>query len=351
MNKDNLYKNMIIDYKSNIKDALVSLEKSGQKICFVKGREGEILGSLSDGDIRKALLKGKMLDTSVLECANRNFIWVNRNESRMNVLDIMKARKINVLPILDGKRRIKGMHTLYGILGVEEKNNIAVIMAGGRGERLKPLTEKIPKPMLTVAGRPILERIIHHLVGFGIRKIYVSVNYLKEKIMDYFEDGARFGCNLEYVVESEPLGTAGSLSLIKVKTKQPIVVLNGDLVTQVNISDMIDYHNRMKSNLTVGAYNYVYQIPYGVLKLKRKKLYAVVEKPVSSCPVASGIYVVSPELIKLVPQKTFFTMPDLINKATEKKLNVLVYQIEEEWIDIGRQSELSKARGHYREKE
>jgi len=347
MREDINLSKIVISINSTIKDALLSLEKSGQKICFIISKSKEMVGTLSDGDIRKGLLKGFTLKTKVLDVMNKNFVWVEKSESRMNVLDLMKSRKINVIPILDKDKRIVGIHTLYGILGSDAKSNVAVIMAGGKGERLKPLTDNLPKPLITVAGKPILERIIHHLVGYGITEIVISVNYLKEKIINYFGDGKKYGCKIEYLIEEEPLGTAGSLSLLKLKNTEPLIVLNGDIITQVNISDMLNFHTYNNFHITVGIYDYIHQIPFGVVNAKDKKIKTIEEKPVVSWQVASGIYVISPKMVSLIPKKHFFTMPDLIKTALKQKKRLGAFRIEEEWMDIGRKCELIRARGTF----
>lgn len=337
---------ILIDEISTIRDSLESMEKTGAKICFVRDSSGKVVGSISDGDVRKALLKGATLATKASEIMNKNFIYVNSNESRMNVLDLMKSRNIGVIPILDKESKLIGVHTLYGLLGSEPKPNFAVIMAGGRGERLKPLTEKVPKPMITVAGKPILERIIHHLVGFGITNIIISVNYLKEKIIDYFENGERFGCRIEYVVEEKPLGTAGSLFLLKNKLKEDFLVLNGDLVTQADISDMLKFHREKNADITIGSYEYIYEVPFGVLKLKNgEEVEEIEEKPLIPFLISSGIYVLSVNILELLREEAFITMPELIRKALEEKKRVLSYEIIEEWVDVGMKKELDRARG------
>lgn len=349
MREEKNLKKMIITNNSTIKDALISLEKSGQKICFIISTSDKMVGTLSDGDIRKGLLKGFNLKTKVIDVMNKDFVWVTKSESRMNVLDLMKSRKINVIPILDKDKKIAGIHTLYGILGSDIKSNVAVIMAGGKGERLRPLTDSLPKPMITVAGKPILERIIHHLVGYGITEIVITVNYLKEKIIDYFGNGNKYGCTIEYINEEKPLGTAGSLSLLKLKNKEPLIVLNGDIITQVDISDMLNFHTFNNFHITAGVYDYIHQIPFGVVNVNNQLIRTIEEKPVVSWQVASGIYVISSKIISLIPKKQFFTMPDLINKALKQKKRVGAYRIEEEWMDIGRKSELNRARGTFLE--
>lgn len=344
MNEKRLINQVKIDRSSTIRVALLSLEKSGLKLCLVVNRRGELLGTLSDGDIRKALLKGAGLTTNVCDVMNRDYTYVDKNLSRANVMDLMKARKLTVIPILGNGRKISGVHTLYGILGSEAKPNLAVVMAGGKGERLRPITEHIPKPMVRVAGKPILERLILHLLSHGIRKIALAVNYKKEVIEEYFGDGKQFGVEIEYIREKIPMGTAGALSLVKKKGDDPIIVLNGDLVTQFDITRMLENHGSTGNALTVGVYKYLHTIPFGVLRMKNDRVVSIAEKPLEWWHVNSGIYVMDTSLIKAVPKARLFTMPQLIEHCLERKKRVGAFEIEEEWLDVGKLSELEKAR-------
>ncbi len=333
-----------IDSSETIRDALISLEKSGMKLCLVTDKKEMLLGTLSDGDIRKALLKGATLATSVCEVMNREYTYVEKKHSRSDVMDLMKARKLTAIPILGPGKTIIGIHTLYGILGSETKPNRAVIMAGGKGERLKPITEHIPKPMVTVAGKPILERLILHLLSHGIKKITLAVNYKREIIEEYFGDGKQFGVEINYIREKIPMGTAGALSLFKNRGREPLIVMNGDLVTQFDITKMLERHSLSRNSLTVGVYKYLHTIPFGVLKMEEDEITSVAEKPLEWWFVNSGIYVVEPSLLSRVPKEAYFTMPQLIEHCLQRKKRVGGFEIEEEWLDVGKLTELEKAR-------
>jgi len=335
---------MKVDCSDSLRSALLSLEKSGMKLCLVVNRNGELLGTLSDGDIRKALLKGSALSSNVCDAMNRDCTFVREKQSRSDVMELMKARKLTVIPILGTGRKITGVHTLYGILGSEAKPNRAVIMAGGKGERLRPITEHIPKPMVSVAGKPILERLILHLLSHGIRKITLAVNYKKEVIEEYFGNGKPFGVEIEYIREKIPMGTAGALSLLKKGTDEPLIILNGDLVTQFDITRMLEAHNSGGNTITVGVYKYLHTIPFGVLRMKKDLVVSIAEKPLEWWYVNSGIYVMDPSLVKAVPKASFFTMPQLIEHCLGGKKRVGAFEIEEEWLDVGKLSELEKAR-------
>jgi NDP-sugar pyrophosphorylase family protein len=215
-------------------------------------------------------------------------------------------------------------------------------MAGGRGTRLGPVTENIPKPMVRVAGRPILERLILHLVGFGIRRIFLSVNYLADVISGHFGDGAKFGCRIEYLRESEPLGTGGALSLLKEKPASPLIVLNGDLVTQVNLADMLDFHGRGRYAATMGVRQYTHQVPFGCVELQGDRVVGLEEKPILDRCVNAGVYVLEPSLLARVP-KSAYPITALFEDCLAKKEPVGAFEIREDWIDVGHRDQLKQA--------
>ena len=218
-------------------------------------------------------------------------------------------------------------------------------MAGGRGERLRPLTDALPKPMVRVAGRPILERIVLHLVGFGIRRIFLSVNYLAEVIEQHFGDGAAYGCSIEYLRKRQPLGTGGSLSLLPERPSDPLLVLNGDLVTQFNVAGMLDIHAQAGHAITMGVREYSHAVPYAVLDVAGGRITRISEKPDISWPVNAGIYVLSPSLLDRIPRDVPYMVPALIETCLEKGECVGAFWIEDDWLDVGRQRELRQARG------
>lgn len=334
-----------LQIQSTIRDALRLMDTIGIGLVTVSDAERRVLGVISDGDIRRALLKGFSLDDAISGCVNRNFIWVKPGTDRAAVLDLLQARRIRQIPIIDGDGRLAGMHTLEQIVGAGARDNVAVIMAGGRGERLRPITEHLPKPMIHVAGRPILERIILHLVSHGIRKIFISVNYMADIIEDYFRNGEGHGCRIEYLREKEPLGSGGSLSLLPIQQK-PIVVMNGDLVTNTDIGGMIDLHQGNRFFATIGVRPYQHKIPFGCVELGNDNTIArLEEKPLVVKNVNAGIYVLSPEALATIPTGRFFPITDLFETALKNGIKCGCFQVEDEWIDIGMMSELGRARG------
>lgn len=333
-----------IKQEKTLLDAIQALNGPAEGMTFITNNEDKVIGVLTDGDVRRALMKEARLDAPIEPHIRRDFLYVSEVETRDHVLDVMQAHKIKHLPILDSQHRLLGIHTLHEIVGGERLPNHAVIMAGGKGVRLRPITEKMPKPMIPVAGRPILERLVLHLVGCGIKRIHLSVNYLAEIIVDYFGDGSRFGCEISYLHETEELGTGGALSLLPGTPVDPILVLNGDLVTQIDFASMLASHDRSNCAATIGFRPYAHQVPFGCLDIQEGQVTGIQEKPLVERSVNAGIYVLSPDALKLVP-RSFFPITDLFQMLINKGERVGSYEISSEWADVGQHSELNKARG------
>lgn len=337
----------VVSADATIADAMRSLDASMSQIVLVVDDGGRFSGILTDGDIRRALLGGGALDSPVVRHVNRDCFTVGEEAGRADVLELMQARQIAQVPVLDPQRRVVGLHLLHDLVTPIERPNWAVVMAGGRGTRLGELTETVPKPMLPVAGRPILERIVLGLVGSGIRQVYLSVNYLADMIEQHFGDGHRFGCAIRYLHEQEPLGTAGSLALLPRGSDGPtdaLVVMNGDLVTQANVGRLIDYHERGNHALTMAVRRYVQQIPYGCVEVERDELVGFVEKPTSSRLVNAGMYVMDPDCLQLLPHPEPATMPDVVRRIQAGGGVARVFEIDDDWIDVGRFDQLQRAR-------
>jgi dTDP-glucose pyrophosphorylase len=325
-------------------DAIQALNGPAEGLAIITTDDAKVIGVLTDGDVRRALMKEARLDAKIDAYVIKNFLSVTGSESRDQVMDLMQARKIKHLPILDDHSRLLGVHLLHDIIGGEKLPNHAVIMAGGKGVRLRPITENLPKPMIPVAGRPILERLVLHLVGCGISRIHISVNYLSNIIVDHFGDGSRFGCEISYLHETEELGTGGALSLLPEIPKEPIVVVNGDLVTELNFASLLAFHTANNSDATIGYRPYTHQVPFGCLDLYNNKVMNLVEKPTLERCVSAGVYVLSPEVIKLAP-RAFFPITDLFQNLIDQGKQVSAFEITADWADIGQHSELNKARG------
>lgn len=345
--------NSIVDYlvspQGTILDAMACLDRNAHGIALVTDEEMRLIGTITDGDIRRALLKGSSLDSSIDCCLMQKFTTVSSKLGRAEVLDLMCARSIEQVPIVDQEGRLIGLHVMREIIGAATRPNCAVIMAGGRGERLRPLTDTIPKPMICVAGRPILERIILHLVGYGIREIYISTNYLSGIIREYFGDGSLFGCVIRYLEEDKPLHTGGALSLLPHKPQHPLLVLNGDLITQVDVAAMLEFHKQGSYKITVGTDLYSHTVPFGCLEVEDCQVRTIEEKPVICRYINAGIYVVSPDILDRVPKNQSFPITKLIEHSLDLSEPVGAFEIKGDWIDVGRYDQLRQAQGHPKE--
>jgi len=337
---------LFISPEDTILTALKVIDKAGYngtKVAFVVDKSNKLVGIVNDGDIRRALLIKPNLKQTVFGIMMKNFISVTENASRISVLDKMKSLGINQIPELDQKGIVVGLHLLRDFINTNPLPNVAVVMAGGKGTRLYPLTKNLPKPMIKVAGTPILEHIIHHLVGSGIKKIYLSVNYMSEIIENYFKDGSDFGCDINYLREDKPLGTAGALSLLP-KLNDDFLLMNGDLITQFDVRSILNSHKKNKNTITIGTHDHLTKIPYGVLKVNRKEVIEIKEKPELHNLVNAGIYILSPIILNDIPKNKVYLATDIINKRFEKKEKVGYHLLEEDWIDVGEHKQLENAR-------
>ena len=326
-------------------ECMRTIHTTGAGIALAVDSEFRLIGTISDGDIREALMKGCALDSPASPHVNRNCFHVLPTVPRVEVLDIMQARRFEQVPVVDEQGKVRGLHLLHDIIGNIARPNWAVVMAGGQGVRLRPLTENIPKPMIRVAGRPILERIVLHLVSYGICRIFLSVNHLAQVIEDYFKDGSKYGAKIEYLHEDEPLGSGGAISLLPEVPEHPFIVMNGDLIADVNCADMIEFHSQNDFYATMGVYPYLHQVPYGCVEIKNNRLAGLEEKPVLQKMVNAGIYVLSPQAVSAISKNICFPITTLFEDALKKNLACGAFAIEKEWLDIGAPQQLRQARG------
>lgn len=330
---------------ATIREAMTTIQKGSIEIALVVDTSGKLLGTVTDGDIRRALLGGAGLDDLVEPFSGHLFTRVGLGTGRAEVLDLMRARVLRQIPVVDAEGRLVGLHLLRELVGGMDRPNWAVIMAGGRGERLRPITDALPKPMVQVAGRPILERLVLHLVGFGVRKIYISLYYKGEIIEGHFGDGSDFGCEIGYLREAEPLGTGGALSLLPGIPEDPLLVMNGDLLTEVDLGAMFQFHGIGRHALTVGLREYTHTIPYGVARVEGDVLTGIKEKPTQTWLANTGLYVLEPRVVARIPGGTMYHLTEAIDESLRLGESVGAYRIEEDWMDIGRRVDLQRARG------
>lgn len=333
-----------VSVNDTIHGALKVIDRDAQGFAVVLDDVQKVYGTLTDGDIRRALLAGKSIEDPLRDYVCTDFSFVGSEEGRAFVLDLMQARRLRQIPILDGSRKLVGIHFLSHMLGHVERPNWAVIMAGGKGTRLYPITKNIPKPMVTVAGRPILERLILHLVSHGIERIFLSVNYMSHIIEEHFGDGKRFGCSIQYLHESEPLGTAGSLSLLPEQPTEPILVMNGDLVMNADIGAMLNFHEKGDYYSTIGVKSYSHQVPYGCVDAKDGCMTSIEEKPALLRQVNAGVYALSPRAVSSVPHE-FYPITELFTAALSKGERIGAFDLDCDWVDVGQHDQLKQARG------
>jgi NDP-sugar pyrophosphorylase family protein len=317
-------------------------------------QDGTVLGTLTDGDIRRAILDGASLSDYATIAMNSNPITARVDDADLVLKKLLRVNNIRSVLLLDSKNRFVKTYSEPQLINseletthvVDETFSFAVIMAGGEGERLRPITNTIPKPMIDINGTPLLERQIKNLRDkIGITKVYISVNYLSDVIQDYFGDGKRWGIEIHYLSEHKKLGTAGALSLVVgMKRSVNFLVLNGDILTTSNLLNLYHFHKKHKSQVTIGATNHHIRIPYGVISHEGNKVLELKEKPIQSYFCNAGIYALSSDILKYIPKDTFFNMTDLIDKCLSSSDIVSVFPVHEYWSDIGTASDLEKAR-------
>jgi dTDP-glucose pyrophosphorylase len=343
VNESDYWEDSIIKINTPIRLAIERINKAGIKIALVLDKNHRLLGTVTDGDFRRGILNGLTLEDSVEKIMNKNPLTVNKGTSRLEVLKLMNDSNILQIPIVDKKNLVIGLH-LWNDISIQTKySNIMVIMAGGRGSRLHPKTENRPKPMLLVAGVPILEHIIIRARSQGFNHFIIAVNYLSQVIEDYFKNGNKFGVKIEYLHEDSPLGTAGALSLISNRPEGPFIVTNGDVITDINYSDFLEYHTAHNAGVTVAIHTHEFQIPYGVLQINGFEVESYKEKPIVSSLINAGVYALDPDILDYVTEPKFRDMPEILNISRDLKKKVIVYPLYESWIDIGRPIDLEIA--------
>lgn len=301
----------------------------------------KILAAVTDGDVRRALLSGNSLESNAERAYNSDFFVLDEGDYSPATLAQAFDDGFSIVPVVDGNGVVVYFEIDSHDRAVQRENNV-VIMAGGKGMRLRPLTDSTPKPMLEIAGKPILQRIIENLQAEGFRNILISTNYLGQQIEDYFQDGSRFGVSISYLREEQPLGTAGPLSLIAQEQVNPIVVMNGDLVFGANLATVLDYHVEKDADITVGATIVETTVPYGVLSTTGPIVDDLVEKPVYRDLANAGVYVLGPQVLAQMRANQAVDMPELIAEHIPQG-KVFAFPMHETWADLGRPADLERA--------
>lgn len=332
---------------TTIRDAIERMNSSGRQIILVVDEKKKLLGTFTDGDLRRALIKGADIDMSIEPFFNRKPHTSPASKGRAGAVERMREFGIDQMPLVDDDGVVKKLEAInpaqYGL----KIDNPVVIMAGGMGKRLYPITKDTPKGLIPVGDRPILEIILERLITQGFQKFIFAIHHFGNVIEDYFGNGERWNVHIDYLREEKRLGTAGALSLFVTMPEMPFIVMNCDILTTTNFQDMLEFHESEKSIITMGVRESVYQIPYGVIEVNDSRLKCINEKPEHKFYVNTGMYCLSPEALEYIPVAQFFDMTDLIDRLLEYHKPVSCYEIKKYWIDIGQHEDLEKARSEY----
>jgi dTDP-glucose pyrophosphorylase len=346
------WKDALITPGTSLIDVMRMLDKVALQIAIVVGEDGCLMGTVTDGDLRRGLLSGRDLNSTVDLVMNAKPFISSPDEEREDIVEAMQVRELQHIPLVDESNRVVGLFTIDEILRNPELPNWAVIMAGGVGSRLYPLTEHAPKPLLNVGERPILETIITHLKKSGFDSIMLSVNYKADMIREYFGDGDNFGVHIEYLTEDKPLGTAGALGLIDKRhplLRQPFLLMNGDVLTEMDFSRIIHFNDSESALATMCVREYFNEIPFGVVRLDNHKLVALEEKPIQSFFINAGVYALAPRILEYIEPGHHCDITEVFARALEDKRNVTAYPITEYWRDVGSYEDLDQAQQDYHE--
>lgn len=341
------WRDILIFATVSVREAIRVIDSGGLQLCLVVDADGMLLGTVSDGDVRRAILRGVSLDAPTGEIMNRQPSVARLEDERDYLLATMRAKQLHRLPLVDDDNRLVGLETFDELLGRQSRDNVAVLMAGGLGQRLLPLTEDCPKPLLKVGGRPILETILINLLDHGFQRFYISVNYKAGMIMDYFGDGSKWSTSISYLEEQDRMGTAGALTLLPERPAAPFLVMNGDLLTKANFSHLFDFHAQHLAAGTMCVREHTFQIPYGVVKLDRHRIRAIEEKPRRHYFFNAGIYVLAPQALDLIPPNVPFDMPSLFEKMVAAGQDTAAFHMRDYWLDIGQPDDFEQAQGDY----
>lgn len=342
-------KDALITSEMSIKKVLEIIDKGSRQIALVVDKNNTLIGTITDGDIRRGLLNGLDLQSSIESIIHKHPTVAKISDTKEEILKKALAKKLHQIPIVDDENRVLGIKEIEELVSPSIKPNKVVLMVGGLGTRLRPLTENTPKPMLMVGNKPILQTIVEKFAEYGFTNIVMCVNYKSHMIQDYFKDGSAFGVSIEYVLEEQRMGTAGALSLLSSLPNEPFFVMNGDLLTNVNFEHLYHYHLSNNAMATMCVREYDFQVPYGVVNIEEGKILSIQEKPVQKFFVSAGIYMLNPQAIAYIEKDTFFDMPTLFEKLIAQGQNALSFPIREYWLDIGRMEEYERANVEYKD--
>ena len=341
---DEAWRKAVLPIDSTLKDAIRCLNDSSMKIALVVNAQGVLEGTISDGDIRRGLLKGLDLGSSIESITHRNALVVPPSFGRDMVMLLMRSNQLQQIPVVDEQQRVVGLHLWNEISTPPPRDNLMVIMAGGKGTRLMPHTENCPKPMVLVAGKPMLQHIIERSQQEGFNHFVLAINYLGHMIEEYFGDGSRFGVKIDYLREQTSLGTVGALSLLARRPEASFVVTNGDVITDIHYGELLDFHIRHDATATMAVRVHEWQHPFGVVQIKGVDIVGFEEKPIARTHINAGVYALSPDALDELIHGEHCDMPTLFERIQAKLLRTVAYPMHEPWLDVGKPEDLKLAR-------
>jgi dTDP-glucose pyrophosphorylase len=343
------WRKAVLAAHSTLQHAISCLNDSSSQIILVVSADGVLQGTLTDGDIRRGLLRGLSLDSSFDTLVNHDPLVVPPQLGREAVLQLMQANRIHQLPVVDEKRHVTGLHLLDELMLPRQRDNLMVIMAGGQGTRLRPHTENCPKPLLPVGGKPMLEHIIERARAEGFGHFILAIHYLGHMIEEYFGDGSRWGIHIDYLREKSPLGTAGAIGLLHERPVLPFVVSNGDVLTDIRYGELLDFHCRHAAAGTMAVRLHEWQHPFGVVRTQGVDIVGFEEKPITRSHINAGVYVLEPSALNLLQTGEHCDMPTLFARLQESAARTIVYPMHEPWLDVGHDDDLKRARAAHPE--
>jgi len=337
----------LIGPNTALREALIRIDGAGAQMALVVDAQRRLLGTLSDGDVRRGLIRGMNLSDPVESAMYRTPTTAAAGEAREVILSMMRRLGLHQVPLVNEQGTVVGLEVVDDFLVPGARDNWVVVMAGGRGTRLGELTETTPKPMLKVGNQPLLETILQTYLDQGFHRFYLAVNYKAEMIEQYFGDGRKLGAEVRYLREQRKMGTAGALSLLPERPSIPLLVANGDLLVKLDYAEMLDSHSTTRAAATMAVREYEFQIPYGVIREQDGSVQGIEEKPIYRSLVSAGIYVLSPEALDLVPSDTQFDMPMLFEELIARRMRTHCHRVQGYWIDVGRKSDYEKANSDF----
>lgn len=335
------YKKLFISKNTSIFKALKIISDGKIKLAIIVDNKDRLLGTITDGDIRRGILNGMKLNDPILSIYNPNPIFSKGDQSSEELVKIALSNDIYQIPIVDNDLRVIDIIFFGDLIKKKKKKNFVFILAGGLGSRLMPLTKDIPKPMLDIGSKPILQIIIESFREQGFINFKIFVNYKSHVIKNFFLDGKKFGVNIKYIEEKKRLGTAGPLALVDKTPTNPFFVINADVITNLNYGSMLEFHKKNNSKATMCTHRQSFELPYGEVEIFNENIKSIEEKPTYFFSVNTGIYILNPEILTHIPKK-FYNMTTLFNKLIEKKLKVISFPLQEYWLDIGTKESYQK---------